>query len=151
MSHKKAVPVIGDTFWNILVLRYVHGACKFNGTKWKAHFGISFSSLKILWFTLANNYNENNTEYHLQPKHLIWTLYWLKVCSTWHTTTSFTKCDVKTAHLWIWRLIKLIPKCISVKIIFSFFSFSQNKNSKLFRGSTGKSIGSSSLLELLWM
>jgi len=79
-----------------------------NDKKWMAHFGVSFSTLKRLWYYMSTYYNNNLLNHNMFPRYLIWTLYLLKVYSTWLVTTTFCKCDIKTAQKWIWRIIDLL-------------------------------------------
>lgn len=99
MAHKSVSLLVTALEWFSLISSFLYGSFKYNDAKFKAHFGISFSTIKYVWFYLAKYHNENKLDYKLHPKHLLWVLHWLKTYNTWYLTSSFTRADLKTTQL----------------------------------------------------
>jgi len=78
MAYKNVAEVFVDGQWMDLLKQYLFGRWKLNDAYWKAHFGVSFSTLKLLWYYLAQKYNEDQPDYRLLPKYLIWCLYFFE-------------------------------------------------------------------------
>ena len=93
--------------WIGLITFYI-GYFMVNGPKFKAHFGLSISTLRNIWEYIAV-YKE------MKPKYLIFTIYFLKTNPTWYVCSTFCKCHIKTARKWIYSTIDRMNEKIPVK------------------------------------
>ena len=69
--------------------------------KFAAHFGIAKETMKILWLHIQSL----DTDGIFKLKHLLWTLYFMKVYNSSDVSASFWKVDPKTYSKWVWKLI----------------------------------------------
>lgn len=100
--------------WN-LILSFYHQnrKIKYNDSRWHSIFGISFSTLQLIWFYIATYFNINQQfSFIIKPIHLIWTLYYLKINNTWLATSLTLRSDPKTLRKWINIIIRLIPRAL---------------------------------------
>ena len=78
----------------------------FSDRKFHAHFGISKSTIIVLFNILQ--IIQTNYEYNFSLEHLLWTFYFLKVYNSIDVSASFFHVDCKTYRLWIWRVLLVL-------------------------------------------
>ncbi len=71
----------------------------------RAHFGVSIPVICMLWHCIST---VPNVSFLVQPVHLLYALYFMKVYTTCLPAASFWKCDVKTFRVWTWRVIFML-------------------------------------------
>jgi hypothetical protein len=71
----------------------------------KAAFGVSPFMCSVMW-----NYmdDQENLPHRAQPKHLLWTLLFLKLYNSENVLCSLCECDEKTFRKWVWLMLPAI-------------------------------------------
>ena len=114
MSFEKVDSIPSEENWREIIGKVIRGRMVWNSHKFKAHLGVTFSTLRLIWFYLAIFLNNNRYEFQLKPIYLIWALIFLKVYPTWDVMTSLCVAEKKTIQKWVWIIIKMIPMLMRV-------------------------------------
>jgi DDE superfamily endonuclease len=109
MPYRYIPDYIEEPAWKETVRLFIFGTIIWNGPLFKSHFGVTFSTLRMIWWHIAKYYNLHKLDYSLLPKHLLWALHFMKSYETWNVLTTYCRADKKTIQLWVWRIIELIP------------------------------------------
>lgn len=73
MSYQSIKNIFDSNFWIILISNYLIGKIIPNNAKWMAHFGVSFSTIELIWYHLSTYLNNQAIhEFKIKPKYLIW-------------------------------------------------------------------------------
>lgn len=73
--------------------------------RFKSFFGVSPEVCSIVW-----NLIRDQSEFDVEPKHLLWGLLFLKQCDVEHVRRAIIKSDEKTIRKWTWLVINLMAK-----------------------------------------
>lgn len=117
---KKLKTIYSIEEWGeILSFCHKNKKIKYNDQKWKSLFGISFSTMQMIWYYLSSFYNQNISKMNciIQPIHLVWTIYFSKVYPSWLVISVYFSVDPKTIRKWINIIIKMIPCSLKKKVI----------------------------------
>lgn len=82
--------------------------------RFKCHFGITPFMCSIVWTEIKDKAPANS-----RPKHLLWSLFFLKQYSVEHVRTSVLKADEKTVRKHTWIFVKLLSEMKMVQPIYS--------------------------------
>lgn len=93
-------------------LRYLGNNC--TNRKFRSHFGISIHTAILLWEFLKNV----ELPFEIQPVHLLWTFYFLKLYNPVDVASQFWNCDCKTYRLYVWRVICALFVYLNSVIVF---------------------------------
>lgn len=127
--------VFTSIFWNEGLIYANHNRNNSNLTglrKFKSFYGISPEVFSKLW-KLIQNKPEGS-----EPKHLLWTMLFLKNYNNEHINAAITHVDEKTFRLWVWRFVKLLAE-LNVVGLNANQVFSHTLSYTLFSGEVGKS------------
>jgi hypothetical protein len=70
----------------------------------RGYFGIDFVAMELIWQLV----DAEARRFHMQRKHLLWTLYLLRVFDTIDRITTFLKVSYNTFASHVWLMISLI-------------------------------------------
>lgn len=107
-------------FWD-LGLQYANKSV--NGSKitlnrsFRSCYGVSPDVCYVLWSLIEQQH------FAMKPKHLLWTLFFLKCYNTEAINASMFKTDEKTYRLWVWRLIESLANLEVVSYLNTFKYF----------------------------
>lgn len=79
--------------------------------RFKSFFGVTPSVCLIIWKKLTSNLPVD-----AEPKHLLWSLSFLKQYCDEHNTRSIFRCDEKTIRKWTWVFVSLLSNMNVVKL-----------------------------------
>ena len=90
--------------------------------KYESCFGAAPFYCAILWYELGLSYFDHGAPTaHVQPKHLLMALHFLKAYNTEDRSTIFHRCDAKTLRQWVWYMLKGIAS-LDVKFVRALLS-----------------------------
>lgn len=78
--------------------------------KFRAFFGISPKLCEIIWCQIEDK------PFGSKPKHLLWSMLFLKTYSTESINAAIVKADEKTYRSWVWRFVALLAGLSVVSI-----------------------------------
>jgi hypothetical protein len=87
-------------------------SCKIGMRRFKAFFGCSPKVCSIVWDMIKNDAPSGS-----DPKHLLWTLVFLKGYETEHKLKGILGEDEKTIRKWIWTFVTRLALLKVVKIV----------------------------------
>ena len=112
---KKEQAAVEDEFRDLgLTLVYLkpqaHSSITRQDRRFRAHYGASWRTVARLWRAIEKVEEEDvgGDLGGIEKRHLLWTLYFMKVYSTEENCAAKFACDEKTFRKYVWRYIKKI-------------------------------------------
>lgn len=117
--------LITQMFWNegLSIMKYPNYNSTMTGyRKFKTFFGVSPNVCGVVWNIIEDK------PHHSEPKHLLWTLLFLKSYHKEHVNSTLTGVDEKTFREWVWKFVALLSQLqvVSFKIQFLLSFFIRN-------------------------
>lgn len=101
---------------NIYMKNSSIGSNKTTLRRFKSFFGVTPLLCSIIWEKI-----ESSAPSESKPKHLLWTLYFLKQYDVEHTRRPLLNADEKTIRKWTWIFVKLLSDLDVVIILINYF------------------------------
>lgn len=99
--------VLTRTFWDegLEIANHSRTKSQLTGNrKYRTFLGVSPEVCSSLWKRISNKPSG------AQPKHLLWSLLFLKNYNKEHVNAALVNVDEKTFRLWVWRFVGLISQ-----------------------------------------
>ena len=84
-----------------------------------SNFGMSSEWIPLLWWLLMTNLPDFSAS-GVEPRHIMWTLFFMKTYETEARLAAQCECDEKTLRKWIWRVIDHLA-ALSVHLVSVIF------------------------------
>jgi hypothetical protein len=83
------------------------GSAQVHGRRFRAFFGVTSYHVSLLWDMCVD---KCNVPLGSMPKHLLWSLLFLRLYSCEHVSAAMCGCDEKTFRKWSWEFVEALGR-----------------------------------------